>query len=275
MNDALTYSHLTREMQVLCGGRIDKINMPDCYDVVFTIKHGKQVFNLLVSCNPSFARMHLVCDKPENPATPYAFLMNLRKHLLGGNIVAIEQIPSERVISIKIKSTAGLFYEQNYTLYAEIMGKYSNVILVNSDGKITESAIHVSADTSSKRMILPGLPYVLPPSQEGKSEIDLEEDFIKTVLAYDNSKPLYKFLIEKFVGFAPLTLQQAVIDSGYEGKMNEVKAKNLYCAITKMRNKYQPCLELKNNVAIGFYPFVYHGLKDVEIVESISYAMSK
>ena len=275
MNDALTYSHIARELQALCGGRIDKINMPDCYDVVFTIKHGKQVFNLLISCNPSFARMHLICDKPENPATPYAFLMNLRKHLLSGNIASIEQIPNERVIAIKIKSTAQLFYEQNYTLYAEIMGKYSNVILVNSEGKITESAIHVSADTSSKRMILPGLSYDLPPSQEGKSEISSEQEFIKTVLPYDNSKPLNKYLIEKFIGFAPLTLQQAVIDSGFEGEMNEEKAKKLYDSINTVRSKYQPCIEIKDNVALGFYPFVYHGLKNVEIVESLSIAMNK
>ena len=275
MNDALTYSHVVKELQVLRSGRIDKINMPNNYDVVFTIKQGRLVFNLLISCNPSYARMHLIKNKPENPATPYAFLMNLRKYLLGGAILSIEQIPNERVIKIQIKSTTQLFYEEIYTLYAEIMGKYSNVILVNCEGKITESAIHVTAYTSSKRMILPGMPYALPPYQEGKHEITNEEDFVNIVLSYDKSKALHNFLVEKFIGFAPLTLKQAVIESGFDGEINLEKAKKLYNSIISIKNKYQPCIEIKDNVAVGFYPFVYHELKTVEVVDSLSDAMNK
>ena len=89
MNDAFTYFHVARELKILEGGRIDKINMPNKDEVTFTVKNGK-LYTLVISANPTFARAYLSEQKIENPPTPYAFLMHLRKHLTSAIIEKIE-----------------------------------------------------------------------------------------------------------------------------------------------------------------------------------------
>ena len=80
MNDAFTLSCLVKELKILEGGRIDKVNMPQKDEITLTIKNGK-IYNLVISANPTLPKIYISSIKTENPPTPYSFLMHLRKHL--------------------------------------------------------------------------------------------------------------------------------------------------------------------------------------------------
>lgn len=272
MLDALTISHLCSELNILCKGRIDKINMPDRSDVVFTIKNGG-VFQLLVSANPQYARVHLSKKNYETPPTPLAFCLHLRKHLQGGIIEKIEQIPFERVIKFTIEVKDKLFCN-TYFLYCEIMGKYSNIVLVNANGVITDSLVHVSADTSSKRIVLPALKYDLPPAQENKIAIDDKELFCATMQQWDASNSAHNFLVSRFYGFAPATLAVAVKNANFSYPFSICDCERLYDSIQKLYTTFSPCIEYKDGVMIGFYPFAYSDFQR-ENFDSLSEAIDK
>ncbi len=266
MNDALTYHHILSELALLENGRIDKINMPNKTDVYFTVKCGKQTHTLIASCDPSRPRLHLTDKKTENPTTPFAFLMHLRKHLSSAIINKIEQLPFERVVVFTLSAKNSLFFEQTMRLYVEIMGKYSNVILTDENGAITESAIHVTADTSSKRMVLPGLPYFPPPSQNGKITIEDEDEFVKRALAYDGKVAAHNYIVSFLVGLAPATLREAVLRSGFRHPVTPEIAYRLRETILSFYHEYRPCYVKRGNKITDFYPFFYQ--TEGELVES-------
>ncbi len=264
MNDAFTYHHVVNELKILEGGRIDKINMPNKDEVSFTVKSGK-LYTLVISANPTFARALITSQKYENPPTPYAFLMHLRKYLTSAIIEKIEQLPFERVIVFSL-SVKDLFKEEKFTLYAEIMGRYSNIILVNGEGKISECLLHSDADLTSKRLLLPGVIYTPPPAQENKTAISDKTEFVKTMLTYDGKTSVHNFLISKYIGFAPATLRQAVIMSGYSFPATDKDAEKLFNTIISLYKTSQPCYVKRNGKIIDFYAFEYE--TDGEIIHT-------
>ena len=140
--DALLIHHLKNELSFLEGARIDRIFMPTYEDVVFFIRAGDKNVKLLISCSSATPRCGLVEKTGENPDTPFAFLMHLRKHLTGGIIRRVSQVPYERVLKIDVTSSNNMFSSKDYVLYVELVGKFSNIILTEN-GRISDSAKHL------------------------------------------------------------------------------------------------------------------------------------
>lgn len=270
MNDAFTYHHVANELKILEGGRIDKINMPNKDEVAFTVKNGK-LFTLVLSANPTFARAYITTQKTENPLTPYAFLMHLRKHLTSAVIDKIEQIPFERVLKFSL-TVKDLFGEEKFFLYAEIMGRYSNIILVNGEGKISECLLHFEGDLSAKRILLPGAVYALPPAQQAKRAICDKAELIETLSLYDGKTAVHNYLISKYIGFAPLTLKQAVIKSGFEETKN---AEKLFDTITDLYKSARPCYVKKDGKITDFYAFPYETDGETVFTDTLCEAMDE
>ena len=161
--DGLTLCALTRELSaLLTGAKIEKINMPQKDEAILLLhtKEGKK--RLLLSASGSDPRLHLTAQQKPNPEKAFNFCMFLRKYLSGGRIEQIAQAGLERVVCIQISAKDEMGIPCSYALYIEIMGKYSNIILVHENGKIMDSIKHISVDTSSKRQVLPGVRYELP-----------------------------------------------------------------------------------------------------------------
>ena len=269
MYDALALFHITRELKRLEGGGVSKIAMPAPTDVFLTIKKRDETKTLFFSCNPSAPRVFLCDDRRDSPGAPYAFLMHLRKRISGAYIEKIESVKHERVVKIHLSSKAQLFTEEKYVLYLEIMGKYSNIILVDGEGKITESAIHVSADTSSKRLVLPGLAYSLPPKQEGKITIDDEKEFFEIMRGYDGKESAHNYMLKHFCGFAPLSLKEAVAESGF-GKGGDEEISGLLPTLRGFFERSEPCIVKNGNEITDFLPFPYKLCPDFETKSSLS-----
>ncbi len=165
----------------LTDGKIDKIYEPEPDSVVINIRRGRDQMRLFASCQSQGASVRLITTSPENPKEPYPFCMLLRKHIQGSRIIRIEQKDSERIIEFTLERLNELGLMVQKKLIFEIMGKYSNIILVDvaQGWKILGSIKGVPSGINRVREILPGRIYEYPPVQEKipfdeASEEDLE-----------------------------------------------------------------------------------------------------
>lgn len=164
--DGIVVRNLKHELNdKLTGGRIEKVFQPAADEIILNIRAKGMNCKLLLSANASFPRVHTTDASKENPAAPPMFCMLLRKHLSGGRILRVTQENFERIIEIAVESVNELGDLAEKRIITEIMGKHSNIILVNADGKIIDSIKHVTEEISSVREVLPGLIYEQPPSQ--------------------------------------------------------------------------------------------------------------
>ncbi|MGI6257657.1 MAG: Rqc2 family fibronectin-binding protein [Anaerovoracaceae bacterium] len=156
----------------LTSGRIDKIYQPQRDELIFLIHNGKERRKLYASCNNDHPGIFLTEDEFQNPAEPPTFCMLLRKHLQGSRILQISQRGAERIIELTAESRDEMGFLIEKKLIVEIMGRHSNIILVDSSsGKILDSIKRISADINRARQILPGRDYTYPPLQ-GKIPFD-------------------------------------------------------------------------------------------------------
>ncbi len=201
--DALNYEYMTKELSCIVGGRIEKISaLEDTVALSVHTKSGSKT--LLICAHPASARLHLCKEAIAGQPTPSSFLLHLRKKIGGGIIRNISAIPFERIIKIEMDCHNEIGMKFSRVLYAEIMGKYSNIILTE-DGRITECIKHVTADLSSVRVVLPGLEYTLPPKQEKLTPFDTD-DIVRAIEGFDGTN-LTGHILSLVYGLAPATVR--------------------------------------------------------------------
>lgn len=206
--DGITTHFLARELnERLVGGRIDKIYQPDRYDIILSVRQESQNIRVLLSANPSGPRIHISTSTRENPAIAPSFCMLLRKHLAGARITDISSPSFERIIEISIATTDELGDKKEKQLIIEMMGRYSNIILVNAENRIFDSLLHVDSQMSRVREVMPARPYVYPPVQ-GKLTPSAALDMLSLnelpLIEEAANRPLEKALQESLLGFSPL-----------------------------------------------------------------------
>lgn len=201
----------------LTGGRIEKVFQPEADELAFNIRAFNNNYRLVVSASANYPRIHLTAASKENPMAPPMFCMLLRKHLTGGKILGFEFHDYERIIGIRIESVNELGDISEKKLIVEIMGRYSNIILVNSEDKIIDAIKHVDSDVSSVREVMPARPYVLPPQQDKKSLEFFDYDVFTASFAAE-SATVEKHLLNSVKGFSPLLCREICHRAGIDGK---------------------------------------------------------
>lgn len=201
---------MTNELQQLVSGRISKIHQPNSQEIVFHIRAGGKNSRLLISIHPSYSRIQLTNETIENPSEPPMFCMLLRKHLEGGFISSIKQLEMDRVIIIRIEGKNEIGDDMVRELHVEIMGRHSNVILVDPVRMIIlDSLKHLSPSVNSYRTILPGQPHIAPPSQNKLQPFELEEhEFMKIIEEADEDTA--RSVVQQIAGFSPLHANELV-----------------------------------------------------------------
>jgi len=188
--DGITLSSVVREMSdTIIGGRVDKIQQPESDEIIITIRSRGQNHKLLFTANASAPRVHFTEVVKINPEQAPMFCMLLRKHLGGGRIISVNQPNFERIVELYVESPNEMGDLSVKCLLIEIMGKHSNIILLDTAKVIMDSAKHISRAASSVREVLPGRQYTRPPSQ-GKVSPCLIDDFGNNhdnSTSYDNS----------------------------------------------------------------------------------------
>lgn len=162
--DGIFLHHMTAELQPLVGGRIQKINQPFDQELVLTVRSAGKSHKLLLSVHPVFGRVQLTKTDFQNPQNPNNFVMILRKYLAGAFIEQIEQVGNDRQIIFHISTKDEIGDSLKIALITEIMGKHSNIILLEKTSqKIIESIKHIGFSQNQYRTILPGSTYIAPP----------------------------------------------------------------------------------------------------------------
>lgn len=223
--DGLFTRAMTNELsQALKGGRINKIQQPFPNELLMVIRANGKNHRLLLSIHPNYARAQLTNETYENPAEPPMFCMLMRKHLEGFILEDIHQIELDRIIVFEVKGRnelGDLSYKQ---LVVEIMGRHSNIILVDKDRQmILDSIKHVSFAVNSHRAILPGQPYILPPQQNKQNPFAVNEEDILRCLDFNAGK-LDKQLVSSFAGISPLFAKEILHQAGLANRTTLPKA---------------------------------------------------
>lgn len=247
--DAVAIKALRDELQCLVNGRIDKVHQPERDEIVVQVRTFEDHYRLVVSASSAHPRIHLTEHTKKNPVTAPLFCMLLRKHIGSGKITAIEQPGFERILKISVESYDELGDLTTKHLIVEIMGRYSNIILINDDGRVIDSIKHVDESVSSVREILPGGVYEAPPVQK---KTPLTEFGADSVL--DLGKPFKadKALLDSIAGISPLTAREIVYSvfgttDVNSQQININKAAELKLAVIKLAKQvtdgsFSPCL---------------------------------
>ena len=193
--------HTARELNAtLSDAKIEKVNQPSKDSIVFSLHKNYSDYKLIINANADFARVCVTNSTAPAPITAPSFCMLLRKHLSKATIDRIYAVRYERIIVFDLKCRDELGTPSDKQLYCEIMGKYSNVTLVE-DGKIVGALKTTGLNESLLRPIFPGAKYVLPTPQE-KFDIDSATDYEKAFAGYDPSSDLAGFIFNNFKGIS-------------------------------------------------------------------------
>ncbi|MCL2675833.1 MAG: NFACT family protein [Firmicutes bacterium] len=243
--DALTYHFLARELDAtIAGGRIEKISMPESDEVFLSIRKDRQNYILTLSAGPN-CRAHITKAVKENPLTPPAFCMNLRKNIGGGIIEKITAEPFERILYIDILFKNELGVRDDKRLICEIMGKYSNIILCGAGGRIMECLVHIPLDVSVKRSVFPGLKYQIP-ALDKLSPLDY--DGILN-LKFDDDP--HDEILRNVKGLAPASIAEAVYNANVNDNSAQSKKHIADALAALFSDSLAPCIlngdERENN----------------------------
>ncbi|MBT2665870.1 NFACT family protein [Bacillus sp. ISL-4] len=213
--DGLFTKAMTEEIaSLLKGGRINKVHQPYKNEVILVVRAGGKNHKLLLSAHPSYSRVQMTEESYENPKEAPMFCMLLRKHLEGYTIENIYQYELDRMIIFEVKGRNELGDVSQKQLIIEIMGRHSNIVLVDKErNMILDSIKHVSHAVNSYRAILPGQEYLAPPAQEKKNPFEATEDDIRKNIDFNAGK-LDRQLVEHFSGVSPLVAKEAVYLAG-------------------------------------------------------------
>lgn len=199
-----------KELGHLIGGRVDKISQPSREEVVIAFRtHGGNC-KLLISASAGSARVHITKKTIENPKVPPMFCMLLRKHLGNGRLLDIRQDGLERILYFDFEAMNELGDMVKVTLAVEIMGRCSNLVIINADGKIIDSIKRVDAEMSRERMVLPGMTYTYPPRD---NRLDFRNCTAEDIVNAAEQLPdcdLSKALIKIFEGLSPIVAREWV-----------------------------------------------------------------
>ena len=248
---------------LIINGRIDKIHQPEKDEVVLHIRTIENKFKLVLSASSAHPRLHFTEVSKKNPQTAPMFCMLMRKHIGSAKITAIEQMGFERIVKLSFETYDELGDLTHKHIIVEIMGRHSNVILVDDNLKIIDAIKHIDFTVSSVRQILPGLTYSLPPSQD---KIPLVEFCAENDIDFSLPQTADKSLMNAISGISPLTAREIVYSALSEtsvhnsqlnlNRQSAIKAEAIRFAQQIEENTFSPCMirEAKSGRILDFSP---------------------
>lgn len=208
--DAATVALIARELaEALPDAKIDKIFEPTRDEVVFNLRKrfGENANSrLFLSARSGSARVCLTKESFENPAVPPSFCMLLRKHFTGGRLLGVRTLPDERIVFFDFQCMSEMGDTVQNTVAAELMGRYSNLVLVQN-GKIIDALKRVDFEDSDVRQLLPGLAYTLPPQPDKLSMLTADADAIVASIA-EKQMPVGAALSKMTGGVGPVVCRE-------------------------------------------------------------------
>lgn len=206
----LTHLMVNELSDTLTNGRLSKVHQPYDNELMLVFRNHSKNHTLLLSANPNYARIQLTNIKYKNPTTPPNFCMTLRKYLEGSILQEIKQTNNDRIISFSFESRNDLGDLESIVLIVELMGRHSNIILLNKDTqKIIDTIKHVGMSQNSYRLLLPGADYINPPLKNTQNPWTVNnEELFKELNSMADLTP--QAIQQQFEGFSKDTANELV-----------------------------------------------------------------
>lgn len=250
--DGIVTRAIVHELQLCIGGRIHKIHQPASSDLIFHLRTQAGTKKLLLSANPTYPRIHLTEASFPNPMEAPMFCMLMRKHCENGTIESITQVGMERIIHIDIRTRDELGDLSTRRIIVELMGRHSNIILVDpATGTQLDGIHHVTPAISSFRVVMPGFAYSKPPEQHKLDPLTADlASFTSALRKAEEADKGIGWLVEAYEGLSPLIageiyaraeLGNNIIQLG----LGEIETKRLWEAFSGLmdsirQHQYQP-----------------------------------
>lgn len=224
--DGAFLRHIRRELEEnALEARVEKIYQPNKEEMVLLLRTYTDHFKLLISARANSARIHFTRFVPENPPQPPMLCMLMRKRLQGARLTAVEQPGLERVLRLVFDAVNELGDHVTLSLYAEVMGRYSNIVFVDEKGKVIDALKRVDAEMSSERLVLPGLSYELPPPQDKLCALDVStEEAIARIQTSPEGTSLDKAILNALQGVSPIVAREVAyhVTHGGDWKLGQL-----------------------------------------------------
>ncbi len=243
--DGLFLRHIKNEIQQQAlGARVSQIYQPNREELVFALRTFGGNKKLLLSARANSPRVNFCTATPENPAQPPMFCMLLRKRIGGGKLVDVRQMGSDRVLFLDFDCVNELGDSVKITVVCEIMGMYSNIIIVNSDGIIIDALKRVDLTMSSKRLVLPNLKYEPPQPQDKLNLLEhTPEQIADKIRSCKDDVPLNKAVLNVVEGVSPIVcreLEYRVLE-GTTNRLDGVLLDKLLKELAALKKTCQNC----------------------------------
>lgn len=217
--DGLTLHYAAEEIKnEIIGCKVDKVHQPRPSTLVLSLRAPGKNIKLLICAGAFDSRMHMTQHKLDNPKKPPMFCMFLRKYITGSKVSAVEQDGLERIVNITLEAKDELGLPHKLTMVCELMGKYSNVILVDENDVIMDSLRHITQSLSRVRQVMPSLEYVLPQSTK-LNLLTISEATLVEMLSKRGARKIESYLSQFLQGVSKNTAQELLYryqPSGYE-----------------------------------------------------------
>lgn len=225
----------------LRGSKIEKIHGPSRDEVVITFRPSREGDGgrLLLCAGANSPRVQMTNAEITNPAQPPMFIQLLRKHLAGARLDDIVQQGFERAVEFVFEAHDELEFKTTRYLIAEIMGKYSNIMLLDSNRRILAAIKTVDITTSQKRQVIPGMIYEAPPAQDKSDPLTETEDCFAAKFAESSTAP-DKFILGGYRGISPLVARE--IACGCEGDVKVLWRNFAHFVDVIKENRFTPTL---------------------------------
>ncbi len=271
--DALCLTAVAAELRrSLIGGKIDKLYQPARDQLLLYIRGQGENVRLLLSAAPGHPRAHLTTLSRENPGTPPMFCMLLRKHLLGGRILSLDQPPMERILDFKLETIDELGDRVERHLILEAMGRSANLILLDGAGRIIDCIRRVEGDLASgRRQVLPGLFYRPPEPPDKRNPLALDGSALRQALSNPTGREADSLLLDTFTGLSPLVARELAFRAGDSGEQLAQELEKLLDAVR--REDFTPCVLVRDGkpVDFSFRPILQYG-PETELQERESFS---
>ena len=245
--DGIFLRHIKTELeQEALGARVSQIYQPNRDELVFALRTYGGNKKLLLSSRANSPRVNFCTKTPENPSQPPMFCMLLRKRIGGGKLVAVRQMDCDRVLFLDFECVNELGDTVMITVACEIMGMYSNIIVINSDGVIIDSLKRVDLTMSSRRLVLPNIKYELPEPQDKLNILtSTPEQIAERVRSLESETTLSKALLKVIQGVSPIVCRELEYRV-FEGATNRVEGifyDRLVAQLQRLKEVAENCSE--------------------------------
>lgn len=269
--DGAFLSMVKKELEPLVGGRVDKISQPSREEIVIALRTRGGNEKLLFSASAGSARVHITKKSIENPKVPPMFCMLMRKHLGNGRLLGIRQDGLERILYFDFEAMNELGDMVTVTLAAEIMGRCSNIVMINAEGKIIDSIKRVDPEMSRERPVLPGMTYSYPPRGERLDFRTCTAGDIETSLGTLPDGDAAKSLVKIFEGISPIVAREWVYYAakGNDALKSDIRGETLERLAFAVEQTARECREGKCVFTVLKDP--EGGLKDFSFMPILQY----